>query len=393
MSKKIEFLVPLESLPAEGGDFPAFEGSANRNKGGSRRALLAHCMRLLSESGIGFLVKDEGISPVSGNGGAMRLQHGTFGFPENAVGGAEPNLELSAASTVLDLEPILADAESVEFSGAEDPEDFLRGFLEHFNTRLGIAIRGFKGNPIPLLRWSENGQGEGISVQFCGVLLADGEFLEELREGEEGVNFDAELGLILEGAEIEGRGLREVAATLAVMGVVMTAAPSAEAGLFGGLFKSKDRAQAEHVVHAPRQAAPKIDTRLLVAAKDGARTEVIVDVGAQRAYVVVGGQVAIDTPISTARNGKHTPRGEFTMTQRVRTGKTSTIYGCPLPYWMRLDDSAIGMHVGDLPGYPASAGCVRLPHNVAPLIFDATSSGTTVRVVDSWSPNMVVAGL
>ena len=88
-----------------------------------------------------------------------------------------------------------------------------------------------------------------------------------------------------------------------------------------------------------------------------------------------------------------TTRGTFKITQRVESGKTSTIYGCSLPYWMRLDQSAIGMHVGELPGYPASAGCVRLPAQIAPLIFGATQSGTTVKVVDSWQQPMMVASL
>ena len=43
-------------------------------------------------------------------------------------------------------------------------------------------------------------------------------------------------------------------------------------------------------------------------------------------------------------------------------------------------------HIGDLPGYPASAGCIRLPSNVAPIMFELTKSGTTVKVVDSWQP-------
>ena len=43
------------------------------------------------------------------------------------------------------------------------------------------------------------------------------------------------------------------------------------------------------------------------------------------------------------------------------------------------------MHVGDLPGYPASAGCIRLPHSVAPILFANTSSGVTVQIVDAWS--------
>ncbi len=131
----------------------------------------------------------------------------------------------------------------------------------------------------------------------------------------------------------------------------------------------------------------------LIQQAEGADRQMIVDVDKQRAYLIINGEIAIDTPVSTAREGKYTPRGEFKITQRVRSGKTSTIYGCDLPYWQRLDHSAVGMHVGPLPGYPASAGCIRLPEQVAPIIFDATASGVTVRVVDSWQPEVIVASL
>ena len=113
------------------------------------------------------------------------------------------------------------------------------------------------------------------------------------------------------------------------------------------------------------QKPAKINRTLLDEA--GGTRQVVVDVEKQRAYVLINGEIAIDTPVSTARSGKHTPRGEFKITQRVRTGKTSTIYGCDLPYWQRLDHSAVGMHTGPLPGYPASAGCIRLPAEVAPI--------------------------
>jgi len=59
------------------------------------------------------------------------------------------------------------------------------------------------------------------------------------------------------------------------------------------------------------------------------------------------------------------------------------------------------LHVGDLPGYAASAGCIRLPHSIAPTLFANTASGVTVEVVDNWDQqelheassqqNMVVA--
>ena len=66
-----------------------------------------------------------------------------------------------------------------------------------------------------------------------------------------------------------------------------------------------------------------------------------------------------------------------------------------MPYWNRLDQSAIGMHTGQLPGYPASHGCIRLPDESARFIFDNAPKGTTVQVVDALAaaPQPTTAGL
>ncbi len=104
----------------------------------------------------------------------------------------------------------------------------------------------------------------------------------------------------------------------------------------------------------------------------------VVDLSAQRAFVKVGKRVGIDTPVSTARPGKETPIGRFEMTERILQGKISTIYHAHLPAWMRFDWLPVGAHAGRVPGYPASAGCVRLPHAVARLVFEHTGKGTKV---------------
>lgn len=116
----------------------------------------------------------------------------------------------------------------------------------------------------------------------------------------------------------------------------------------------------------------------------GGNTRVVIDIAAQRGYLLVNGRVAVDTPVSTARPGKYTPRGSFSMSEKVRTGKYSTIYGVEMPYWMRLSGTVFGVHAGVLPGYPASAGCVRLPASAAQVIFDNTSYGTRVNIYSSW---------
>lgn len=113
-------------------------------------------------------------------------------------------------------------------------------------------------------------------------------------------------------------------------------------------------------------------------------TRLVIDIADQRGYLLVNGKVAVNTPVSTARTGKYTPRGSFTMSQRVRSGKVSTIYGVEMPYWMRLSGSVFGVHAGHLPGYPASAGCIRLPASAAQVIYDNTTYGTRVNIYSSW---------
>jgi len=128
-----------------------------------------------------------------------------------------------------------------------------------------------------------------------------------------------------------------------------------------------------------RQGPAVIYHRFLSRNKNKDR-EVVVDISKQRAYVKIDGKVAIDTPVSTGRSGKSTPRGTYEITERIRRGKISTIYHAHLPNWMRLNWTSIGFHSGRVPGYPASAGCVRLPHNVASYVYDAVAAGTVVSI-------------
>lgn len=114
-------------------------------------------------------------------------------------------------------------------------------------------------------------------------------------------------------------------------------------------------------------------------------TRVVIDIADQKGFLLVNGKIAVTTPVSTARSGKYTPRGTFSISERVRSGKISTIYNVSMPYWMRLSGSVFGLHAGYLPGYPASAGCVRMPHSMAQVFYDNTAYGTRVNIYSSWS--------
>jgi hypothetical protein len=53
--------------------------------------------------------------------------------------------------------------------------------------------------------------------------------------------------------------------------------------------------------------------------------------------------------------------------------------GAPMPYFMRFN-GGVGMHTGYLPGYAASHGCVRMPHQMAEKFFGNVKIGTPVIV-------------
>jgi len=51
-----------------------------------------------------------------------------------------------------------------------------------------------------------------------------------------------------------------------------------------------------------------------------------------------------------------------------------------MPFFMRLSGSAVGMHQGNRPGYPASHGCIRLPYTYAKNFFAVAQVGDVIVV-------------
>lgn len=175
---------------------------------------------------------------------------------------------------------------------------------------------------------------------------------------------------------------------------------SRDGGFLSGLFGGRDRshrARQEAVKPAtpPRPVIPATEVNQhILANTNSSNSSVMIDIGRQKVYLLKDGQdIAVEAPISSARPGKHTPRGSFKITEKVRTGKISTIYDVHMPNWMRLNGTAYGVHAGYLPGYPASAGCIRLPSDAAAIIYDHVGYGTRVTITDSWAGNSVYVNL
>jgi hypothetical protein len=66
----------------------------------------------------------------------------------------------------------------------------------------------------------------------------------------------------------------------------------------------------------------------------------------------------------------------------VKTNNQLPYKGAQMPHMQRLTWTGIAMHAGNLPGYPASAGCVRLPVDFAASLYSVTTIGTTVIIAD-----------
>jgi lipoprotein-anchoring transpeptidase ErfK/SrfK len=137
-------------------------------------------------------------------------------------------------------------------------------------------------------------------------------------------------------------------------------------------------------------------------------THIVVSIPKQRTYLMVGDQVAADGPISSGRRGHETPRGHFNVMEKdpnhhsslygdfvdgsgrvVRGGVSANIDSAPsgthfagasMRWFLRLTSEGVGMHIGILPGYPASHGCIRESADGAKLFYDHAKVGTPVTV-------------
>ncbi len=118
---------------------------------------------------------------------------------------------------------------------------------------------------------------------------------------------------------------------------------------------------------------------LLKASDDALQCRISIDLESQRAFFWRGEKIEFYTDISSGRNSHPTPKGRYVVTNKYRTWK-STLYPAKMPYFLRLSCGDFGLHAGNLPGYPASHGCIRLPETSAKKLFADVPIGTLVEI-------------
>lgn len=112
---------------------------------------------------------------------------------------------------------------------------------------------------------------------------------------------------------------------------------------------------------------------------------IMVSIDRQHLYVWRGGALIGISTVSTGKPGKATPLGEFRILQKNVHHRSNIYSNAPMPYMQRLTWTGIAIHGGELPGYPASHGCIRVPLAFARLLFAATDMGGVVSVSDGQS--------
>jgi lipoprotein-anchoring transpeptidase ErfK/SrfK len=201
--------------------------------------------------------------------------------------------------------------------------------------------------------------------------------------------------------------LRILLCALLLMGVVSSI--SAEFHLFGPRQRPTPQPMRKASAYISRQPPLKVNQSLLRQATPD-NVHVVVSLPKQRAYLMIGEQIVADSPISSGKPGHSTPTGNFSVLEKdpdhrstiygdyvdssgrvVRAGISAKIdsapsgthyVGAPMTWFMRLTGEGVGMHVGILPGYAASHGCIRMPSDGAKLFYDNVKVGTPVNVGD-----------
>ena len=115
---------------------------------------------------------------------------------------------------------------------------------------------------------------------------------------------------------------------------------------------------------------------------ESGEVEVVVSLPDQRAYVYRAGTLIGVTTISSGTKGRESPLGAFTVLEKKVFHRSNRYNDAPMPHMQRLNWYGIALHAGEIPGYPASHGCVRLPSKFAKLLYGATSVGTRVVLID-----------
>jgi len=106
--------------------------------------------------------------------------------------------------------------------------------------------------------------------------------------------------------------------------------------------------------------------------------QIIISIADQRVSLYENGALIARSSVSTGVERHPTPLGVFSVLSKKKWHRSNIYSAAPMPYMQRITWSGIALHAGDLPGYPASHGCIRLTNDFAIRLWHLTKRGTRV---------------
>jgi hypothetical protein len=106
--------------------------------------------------------------------------------------------------------------------------------------------------------------------------------------------------------------------------------------------------------------------------------QIIISIADQRVSLYENGILIARSSVSTGVERHPTPLGVFSVISKKKWHRSNIYSGAPMPYMQRITWSGIALHAGELPGYPASHGCIRLTNEFAVRLWHLAKRGTRV---------------
>ena len=120
--------------------------------------------------------------------------------------------------------------------------------------------------------------------------------------------------------------------------------------------------------------------------------KIVVDLNEQEAYAYEDGHLLFHGWVSTGKPGRRTPTGRFRVLEKdlhhVSSKYPEPNGGARMDYMLRLTNYGVAMHLGYVPNYPASHGCIRMENGFAQKMYNWASVGTPV-IIRGYPPRHV----
>lgn len=124
---------------------------------------------------------------------------------------------------------------------------------------------------------------------------------------------------------------------------------------------------------------------MILATGAEAAKKIVVDLSTQTATAYENGSAVFSGHISTGTAKRPTPTGSFRVLEKdidhVSNRWPKPNGGAKMHYMLRLTRYGIAMHLGYVPNYPASHGCIRMQNGFAQRMYKWARVGTPIRVV------------